>query len=51
MESNDKIYNITPKGALLVALCETFGMDITEAQVNQCYTRFCEILGVDQDGV
>ena len=48
MESENKIYTITPKGALLIALCETFGSERIETEhVEKCFSRFCEMMGVD----
>lgn len=41
MYNDNTVVKITPKGAMLLALCDTFGCDfITTEHVDKCYNAF-----------
>lgn len=41
MFNENTIYKLTAKGAMLLALCDTFGCDnVTTEQVDKCYKAF-----------
>ena len=43
-------FKITLKGALYVALCETFPSENIDDKIEECYSRLCEMIGVEKHG-
>ena len=48
MYNDNTVVKITLKGAMLLALCDTFGSDfITHEQVDKCYNTFIKYSGIE----